>query len=147
MKALLHRYNREYYDDNLQFTVEFRPTKRMAGRYNLEERVITISTHLLTFPRDKVERVLKHELAHAAVHQQHTGEQRPHGDTWQQEMERLGITDPAASHQLQLVEPAYRFECRGCGATIGRHRRSKFVKHYEQYTCSNCGGSFRQTKP
>jgi SprT-like protein len=31
--------------------------------------------------------------------------------------------------------------CEKCSGKIARYRRSKVVKHLEQYSCGDCGGS------
>lgn len=38
----------------------------------------------------------------------------------------------------------YMLRCTGCGAIAGRHKKSRFVEHFDRYICSKCGGKFER---
>ena len=42
------------------------------------------------------------------------------------------------------IEYKYLLRCKGCGTIAGRHKRSRFVEHYEQYICAKCGNKFER---
>ncbi len=144
VRIMLYRYNQSFYDGALDFTVAFRALKRRAGQYQPGDRTITISQHLLEFPLDRIRTILKHELAHAAVHQLHEGRRKPHGQEWKLEMGRMGIQDPDTTHDMQLAPYRYVFECTGCGQRTGRYRSCRFVEQTDRYRCGDCGDRFEQ---
>lgn len=42
------------------------------------------------------------------------------------------------------IEYRYLLRCTKCGNQLGRHKRSRFVEHPENYICSKCGGKFER---
>ena len=50
---------------------------------------------------------------------------------------------PAEEKGIQ-IEYRYLFRCTDCGNQIGRHKKSRFVEHYDKYICSKCGGKFKR---
>lgn len=42
------------------------------------------------------------------------------------------------------IQYKYLLRCTGCGATAGRHKKSRFVEHFDRYICSKCGGKFER---
>ena len=50
----------------------------------------------------------------------------------------------AAEDKGIQMQYKYILRCTGCGAALGRHRRSHFVDHPEHYRCSKCGGKFER---
>ena len=46
---------------------------------------------------------------------------------------------------IETVRPIkHKFICEHCGMVINRTKESKFTKHYRDYTCGKCGGTFRK---
>ena len=42
------------------------------------------------------------------------------------------------------IQYKYLLRCTGCGAAAGRHKKSRFVEHFDRYICSKCGGKFER---
>ena len=75
-----------------------------------------------------------------------------HGVKWHRLAARVNKQYPRYNIQSHTpanekgVQIAYRylFRCTGCGATAGRHRKSRFVENYSKYYCRRCGGKFER---
>jgi predicted SprT family Zn-dependent metalloprotease len=77
--------------------------------------------------------VVRHELVH--VWQFQRGGAMDHGPTFRRKADEVD----APRHCEQFTEPRYRLTCATCGTGgMGRHRRSKVVKHPDRYGHRDC---------
>lgn len=105
-RALLQELAATFYDINARYfrralkapTFELSEASQRLGRYDGERRIIEISRKLvLEKPWGVVVEVLKHEMAHQYVREVlGRTDEPPHGPTFQQVCERLGIDGAAA---------------------------------------------------
>lgn len=109
---------------------------------------ITISAALL---EDSVEdQVVKNTIAHELLHT--VDGCMNHGKHWHRLAALVNHRCPgynvksrtSAEEKGIHIEFKYLLRCTGCGATVGRHRRSRFVERPKLYLCSKCGGKFER---
>jgi predicted SprT family Zn-dependent metalloprotease len=134
-----------YIKENLETTpaLKFSDMKRQAGKYRKQagREEIVISTNLFEKYPEKVENILKHKIGHAITHQKYINPQS-HGFRWKKVMRKIG-QKPERTHSLQLADFNYIIECKDCGFSDGRYRKSKIVKHPEKARCPKCGGNVK----
>lgn len=80
---------------------------------------------------------VRHELAH--VHLIAEADDPSHGPAFRELADRLDTHVRCE----RFADPSWWVVCVDCGARVARYRRSKLVKQPGQYTCGDCGGSFR----
>jgi predicted SprT family Zn-dependent metalloprotease len=123
-------------------SLEWRPYRTTAGRADLVNSKILLSTHVLD-DELKLRATLLHEYAHLLSFSRHGLAGRGHGRHWRQAMLDLGM-EPSVTHryecrrnrQRQLV----RYRCASCGAFVDRRRRLPRRRRYEHV---GCGGAIR----
>lgn len=109
---------------------------------------ISISEMLLQDDVDdqQVKNTIAHELLHTVEGCMN------HGRYWHklaklvnQRCPQYNIKDRASADEKGIhIDYRYILRCTRCGSQAGRHRRSRFVDHYEEYICSKCGGKFER---
>jgi len=79
--------------------------------------------------------VVRHELIH--VHLLNEAGDPSHGDAF-----RALATELQTSVTCErFADPNWWVVCESCGSEMARYRKSKLVKHPEEYRCGGCGGS------
>ena len=109
---------------------------------------ISISEILLQDDVDdqQVKNTIAHELLHTVEGCMN------HGRYWHklarlvnERCPQYNIKDRTSAEEKGIhIEYKYILRCTKCGAQAGRHRRSRFVDHPENYICSKCGGKFER---
>jgi predicted SprT family Zn-dependent metalloprotease len=106
---------------------------RSAGLYR-QPGTILISRHFLEqHGVDACIPILRHELAHHAVHHTASVRVRPHGPEFRAAADRLGAPRYAPAFAAPRTVHGYR--CTACGWTVLRGRRFPRRRHY---SCARC---------
>ncbi len=91
----------------------------------------------------KLRCTLAHEMCHAEAWVVEESSKPPHGDVfkrWARRFESEFGVEISTCHSYDIAFK-YRWECSGCGQTVGRHSKS-FDPH--KYRCGACRGEFVQ---
>jgi predicted SprT family Zn-dependent metalloprotease len=106
---------------------------RSAGLYRAPGTIV-ISRHFLEqHGPDACVPILRHEIAHHAVHHTSAGRVRPHGREFRAAAARLGAPRYAPAFAAPRTVHGYR--CPSCGWTVLRGRR---LPRRRRYSCARC---------
>ena len=104
-----------------------RRLKTTAGLACYARMLVSLNPRLIAFGEAKVDRTLRHELAHL-VARFRAGRRsiQPHGPEWRQACIDIGLTDEKRCHELPLprrsVERKHVYRCRHCQLEVRRVR-------------------------
>lgn len=122
--------------------LEWRRFRASAGRAHYEERLILLSSMLLT-DVDRLERTLKHEYAHLLAFDRHGRAGAGHGAAWRRAMADLGLP-PVVRHDYPTdrnqPRQAVTYRCQRCGSALIRKRR---LPRRRMFVHASCGGSLQ----
>ena len=111
---------------------------------------IEISSFMLEADRAHIKNILAHEVLHTCRDCQN------HGKKWKTAAQKMNtaygyqITTTSSYEKMGLEKPQedqqkkykYMIQCRKCGMTIYRQRKSKLITHTNHYRCK-CGGKLK----
>lgn len=132
---------KDYYKN---WVFDFDNAKRRFGHCDYGKKKITISKALTELNNEEeVKDTILHEIAHALT----LGTSSGHDKIWKEKCIEIGA-EPTMyySKEVKGTEARFVFKCKGCGLEIERHKASKFVTRYQNYTCGSCGGRFERIK-
>lgn len=106
-----------------------------AGRwcYNTRTKDYRIELHPET---RQVKNTLDHESLHLLTGLSDTKE-------FERICKKFGVRFVHYEKFDSMIDYKYKATCQGCGATIRRKRKSRFIKNPELYSCSKCKGKFK----
>ncbi|MFH5844229.1 SprT-like domain-containing protein [Haladaptatus sp. CMAA 1909] len=127
--------------ETIEWEVSHR-AQRQAGvtKYDPATEAITIVLTWRAYEQhgwEQFSATVRHELIHAW--QYHEFGEADHGQTFERWTDALDTTQ----HCKRFKAPNWWVTCEECGGQLPRFQRSKVVKHPEQYSCGDCGGSLR----
>ena len=136
-------------DLNWEFKITNRKTQFGDCEYKKKENkiIITLSKYMFeNMNTDETNPIntTMHEMIHASGVWNHGREfkriARLVNDKYGYNVKRV--------HKANFDDDAYKYimVCKDCGQKIGRHKKSRFVKNYDKYSCGVCDGKFERIK-
>lgn len=127
--------------------VSWNPRMRTtAGLASYQRCEIILNPELKKISEDKIDKTLKHELAHLLAYDR-SGRKRiaPHGVEWRQACIDLGIPQESRTHQLPFIRrPQKRkffYQCPSCQQKLSRVRKPR-----RKIACLACCRKYAQGK-
>lgn len=140
--------------DDYDLDIDGKPWRvRVTGRLtrhraNIRQKndgsyLIKLSKHVVQDEGwESLKGALRHEVAHMVTFINH-GDHSEKDFRFQQKLREL---DAPTQSDAPASNPNYILRCNNCRNKVTRHQKSKVIKKYERYSCSDCGGSFTRIK-
>ena len=116
---------------------------------------IRLSIYIFTSPMRDLYSTIAHEILHLVAEKREPG--CGHRGAWRRMADYINqhtdwniqrLVQDGEHTELDDIRKTfpYQFRCTGCGQMVYRKIRSKFVKEYEHFHCTKCGGRFEKIK-
>jgi predicted SprT family Zn-dependent metalloprotease len=138
-RKVVAQYNLDVNVTNLDWEVSMRAKKRAGAVKRRSGEPTAISLTWRYFQQKgwkKTAATIRHELIH--VHLINQADDHSHGERFRRWADRLSTHVNCE----RFCTPKWWVICGECETNIPRYRKSKLIKHPNQYQCGNCGGDF-----
>lgn len=127
----------------------FKQKGKAAGTAHLQKNEMRFNLFMYEQnPKEFLQTVVPHEVAHIIVYQIYGSHVKPHGKEWQAVMIKVFGIQPNRTHCFDVPPPkkSYEYVCQ-CSTYPFTQRRHNRVQKGAEYICKNCRSKLQFNRP